>query len=60
MDDMNIHIEEVGLDGSSPLSPELVHAALLSAAPTVAEESLARIAAAVAGHLSSRFGGHPR
>jgi hypothetical protein len=57
MEEVNIDIEEVVLDGSSPLSPELVHAALLSAAPAVADQSLAHIAAAVAGHLSSRFGG---
>ncbi len=60
MDDVNIYIDEVVLDGSSPLSPEHMHAALLSAAPAVPERSLAHIAAAVIDHLSSRLGGQPR
>jgi hypothetical protein len=56
MDDVNIYLDEVVLDGSSPLSPENLHVALSPMVPAVTEKSLAHIADAVADHLSSRFG----
>ena len=56
MDDVNIHIEEVVLDGASPLSPENVQMALSQEVPAIAGDALAHIAAAVAGQMRSRIG----
>ena len=57
MGDVNVYIEEIVLDGASPLSPEHLHAALSREAPAVGDKPLAAVAAAVAGQLQSRLGG---
>lgn len=59
MDDVNIHIDDLVLDGASPLSPESLQAALQGGVAGVANESLASIAAAVADRLQSRIDGQP-
>ena len=57
MDEVNIYIEEIVLDGASPLSPEHLHAALSREAPAVGDKPLAAAATAVADQLQSRLGG---
>ena len=60
MDDVNIHIDELVLDGTSPLSPESLQAALLGEVPGTASESLAPVAVAVADQMRSRIASQPR
>ncbi len=60
MDDVNIHIDELVLDGTTPLSPEQLQAVLSQEAPTVPDRHLAPIATAVADSLQSRLGGQSR
>jgi hypothetical protein len=60
MDDLNIHIDELVLDGAAPLSPESLQAALSGEIPGAANESLAPIAVAVADQMRSRIASQPR
>ena len=57
MDDINIHIDELVLDGTPSPSPEQLQAALSHEAPAVPDRHLAPAAAAVAGYLRSRLSG---
>lgn len=60
MDDVNIHIDELVLNGTSELSQENLHAALSLEAPAVADRHLVPVAATVADTLQSLLGAQPR
>jgi hypothetical protein len=60
MDDVNIYIEEIVLNGASPLSPEHVHAALSRQAPEKHDHQLSFVARAVTESLRTRLAGRLR
>ena len=57
MDDVNIHIEEIVLDGISPLSSEPLRAELLRQAPEEYDQQLTLVAGAVTESLRTRLAG---
>jgi len=60
MDDVNIHIEEIVLDGISPLSSEPLRAELLRQAPEKHDHQLSLVARAVTESLRTRLAGQLR
>lgn len=60
MDDVNIHIDELVLDGTTTLSAEQLRPALSQQAPALPDRHLTPVATAVADSLQSRLGGPQR
>lgn len=60
MDDVNIHIEEIVLDGIFPQSSEPLRAELLRQAPEEHDQQLSLVARAVTESLRARIAGQLR
>jgi hypothetical protein len=60
MDDVNIHIEEVILNGASPLSPEHLQAELSRQADDAQIQQLPAVTRAIAESLRTRLAGEVR
>jgi hypothetical protein len=56
VDDVNIHIDELILDGASPPPPEQLHAELSRQVGEEHDQDMAVAARAIAEHLRTRLG----
>ena len=53
MDEVNVHIDDLVVDGGLPLSPAAVSLALSRAAPALADQQVASISVAIAESVTA-------